>query len=268
MILSEITPRGAFKKAGGSVEAILRFLVLAALFIFPSRAQTPSVIPLSSEPHHHLVLHNQYVNVYHVEVAPQNAVLLHLHDFDAISIMLDDADVTVHASGRPDASQHLSGGQVRLQPLGYAHSTAIEGNKTYRNITVELLLPQKDESNLCAVVVAGQPLHCPATQAKQESGWVDQPQFQTDRTTVSLVLLQPHQEITLSNPAGRLLAIAVDGPSLETKAGKSDARTLNAGEFVWLDKSADKSGDKSSAGQIVQNVTDKTARIVTFDLRD
>lgn len=250
------------------MEAILRFLVLAALFIFPSRAQTPSVIPLSSEPHHHLVLHNQYVNVYHVEVAPQNAVLLHRHDFDAISIMLDDADVTVHASGRPDASQHLSGGQVRLQPLGYAHSTAIEGNKTYRNITVELLLPQKDESNLCAVVVAGQPLHCPATQAKQESGWVDQPQFQTDRTTVSLVLLQPHQEITLSNPAGRLLAIAVDGPSLETKAGKSDARTLNAGEFVWLDKSADKSGDKSSAGQIVQNVTDKTARIVTFDLRD
>jgi hypothetical protein len=33
-------------------------------------AQMPTVIPLASEPHHHLALHNEYVNVYEVEVAP------------------------------------------------------------------------------------------------------------------------------------------------------------------------------------------------------
>ena len=90
-------------------------------------------------------------------------------------------DPTPTRTSRPAA-------QMRLQPRGYAHSTAIDGDKTYRNVTVELLLPQKAEANLCAAVMAGQPLHCPASQSEQnESNWTEQPQFETDRSTVSLV---------------------------------------------------------------------------------
>jgi len=40
-------------------------------------AQQSPVIPLASEPHHHLPLHNEYVNVYEVEVAPRSSVQLH-----------------------------------------------------------------------------------------------------------------------------------------------------------------------------------------------
>jgi quercetin dioxygenase-like cupin family protein len=236
-------------------------LVFLLVLLVPTlAAQTSSVIPLSSEPHHHLVLHNQYVNVYHVEVAPHDAVLLHRHDFAAISIMLDDAQVTVHAPGKPDAHQNLSAAQVRLQPLGYAHSTAIEGDKTYRNVTVELLLPQEGERNLRAVVIPGQPLHCPATHEKQhESRWIEQPQFETDRTNVSLVRVQPHQEMTLSSSSGNLLVIAIDEAEVESTAEKSRAKIVRAGDFVWL--------AKGRAGRIVKNATDKEVRIVTFNLK-
>src|ERR1700686_1760515 len=90
-------------------------------------AQTSAVIPLASEPHHHLALHNEYVNVYQVEVAPHDSVLLHRHEVDAISVMMSDAEVTVHAPGKADVHQKLSDGQIRLQGRGSLHSTSIKG---------------------------------------------------------------------------------------------------------------------------------------------
>ena len=66
-----------------------------SIVTFSTAGQTSPVIPLASEPHHHLALHNKYVNVYQVEVVPHESVLLHRHDYDVISVMLDDARVTV-----------------------------------------------------------------------------------------------------------------------------------------------------------------------------
>jgi hypothetical protein len=62
-------------------------------------AQMQTVIPLASEPHHHLTLHNEYVNVYEVEVAPHDSVQLHRNEFDAISIMMSNSEVVVRAPG-------------------------------------------------------------------------------------------------------------------------------------------------------------------------
>src|SRR3981189_2276343 len=125
-------------------------------------AQTSSVIPLASEPHHHLALHNEYVNVYQVEVSPHDSVQLHRHEFDAISIMMSNSEVVVRAPGKPDVRQKLSEGQLRLQPSGYVHSTSIEGDTAYRNVTVELLLRQHGGRNVCAQVIATQGLDCPS----------------------------------------------------------------------------------------------------------
>lgn len=76
-------------------------------------AQEQSVIPLKSEPHHHLVLHNDLVNIYSVEVQPKDSVLLHKHDVDAIGIMLSDAEITVRVPGKPDSHQRVLNGQLR-----------------------------------------------------------------------------------------------------------------------------------------------------------
>src|ERR1700675_374607 len=161
-------------------------------------AQPPEVIPLSAEPHHHLALHNNYVNVYRVQVSPHDSVVLHRHDADAISVMLSDAEVTVRSPGRPDVRQKLSKGQIRLQASGYVHSTTIESNEPYRNVTVELLLPQTGHENLCAVVAAGKPLHCSDEQKTgSSSAYKIEPQFQTDQTRLTIYRIEPHQQFTL-----------------------------------------------------------------------
>jgi hypothetical protein len=48
----------------------LRRVLIAAILCFPvvCAAQEQIVIPLKAEPHHHLILHNDFVNVYAVEL--------------------------------------------------------------------------------------------------------------------------------------------------------------------------------------------------------
>jgi len=160
-------------------------------------AQMETVILLASEPHHHLALHNEYVNVYEVEVAPHDSVQLHRHEFDAISIMMSNSEVVVRAPGKPDAGQKLSEGQVRLQPAGYVHSTSVEGDTLYRNVTVELLLRQQGGRNVCAKVIATQGLDCPSEPASPPSSTrLEQSQYETDQTSVSLIRVLPHQKFT------------------------------------------------------------------------
>src|SRR6266403_984467 len=157
-----------------------RHSLMATILFFPfvCGAQEQTVIPLKSEPHHHLALHNDYVSVYSVYVPPHDSVLLHKHNLDAISIALGDSEITVRAPGKPDSQQKVVNGQLRLQSAGYVHSTSVDGDAPYRNVTVELLAPQQSPRNLCAAVIAGQPTNCPES-SPQHAAHVasEQPHF-------------------------------------------------------------------------------------------
>ena len=63
---------------------------LAVLLILPLplAAQAPSIITMAEEPHHHLALHNDYVNVYNAEAAAGDSLLLHRHNKDAVAIAI------------------------------------------------------------------------------------------------------------------------------------------------------------------------------------
>src|SRR3984893_17365773 len=173
-----------FKLGARSRMSPLWILIASILFFsLAGGAQEQSVVPLKLEPHHHLVLHNEFVNVYSVRVQPQDSVLLHKHDADAIGIMLSDADITVRVPGKPDSHQKVLNGQLRLQQAGYVHSTAIDGDTAYRNATVELLLPQQEHRNICANVMSGKPLNCPSAQA-DNAALSEQPQFETNQTKI------------------------------------------------------------------------------------
>jgi quercetin dioxygenase-like cupin family protein len=251
--------RGVPVKTKQASLVVNTLLVVTCCVFFGVAAQTPTVIPLASEPHHHLALHNDYVNVYQVEVAPHDSVLLHRHDVDAISVMMSDSDVTVHAPGKADVHQKLTDGQIRLQARGYVHSTSIDGDTRYRNVTVELLLPQQGWRNLCAPVIATQPLNCPAGQeAAGSAGHDEQPQFETEQTSVTLVRLPPHQRIGLSDLRGSELAIALDA-GIAQAGGNGAEKSLHPGDFAWL--------DSGGTARVFKNDGDREARLVYFVLK-
>jgi quercetin dioxygenase-like cupin family protein len=240
------------------VKAKDTFFIAMCCLAIAAAAQAPAVIPLASEPHHHLALHNAYVNVYQVEVAPHDSVLLHRHDADAISIMLSDSEVTVRAPGKPDVHQKLVDGQLRLQANGYVHSTSIDGETTYRNVTVELLLPQQGARNLCAPIIAALPLNCPGAQAQTPAAThIDQPQFETNQTYITLVRVLPHQSVALGDPGRPELIVALD--AVATLGEKGPENSLHPGDFAWL--------EAGNASRVFKNNGGKEARLISFALK-
>jgi quercetin dioxygenase-like cupin family protein len=218
-------------------------------------AQEPAVLPLEAEPHHHLALKNEYVKVYQVEVAPHDAVKLHRHDTDAISLSLSESLVTIHFPGKTDVEQKIAHGQIRLQALGYVHSTAVDGDTPFRNDTVELLAPQTGKQNRCAQVIASQPLNCSGAEKGGTS--LGEPQFETDQTYVGLIRVTPHARVVIGEPGRPILIVALDGGATHARDGGDSS--LGAGDFVWL--------DRGKAAEEFRNASGKEVRFVTFSFK-
>jgi quercetin dioxygenase-like cupin family protein len=214
-------------------------LWLAALLILPLplAAQAPNVIPLSSEPHHHLVLQNSFVNVYDAKAAPGDSLLLHRHDNDAVAIAIGDQLVTVGVPGRPDVHSKNPDGQVRMQRSGYVHSTHVDGDAAYFTVAIELLGPQSGGHNLCATVLAGQPLNCAELAGNAGSGaHIDQKLYESDQTLVESVRFLPHRNapfLTMTEPR---LIVALDPVAVSPASGSGPDETLRPGDFLWFEK--------------------------------
>jgi hypothetical protein len=234
----------------------LRRVLVAAILCFPlvCGAQEQSAIPLKSEPHHHLVLHNDFVNVYSVHVDAKDSVVLHKHEFDAIGIMLNDAEITVSGPGKPDAHQKVVGGQLRLQQAGYIHSTVIDGDTAYRNVTVELLLPQQERHNICASVIVAAPLKCPSA-LPDGAAPSEQPQFETNQTKINLIRLKLRQSVTLDASAQNRLVVVLDDAAIVVGVN-SPPKTLRSGDTLWL--------NSNSPAEIFKNDSGKEMRLVIF----
>ncbi len=155
----------------------------AALWLLPSAlvAQTPAVPTMDHEPHHHLALHNDYVKVFNVEVAPGDSIILHSHDQDTIAIAIGDQLVTVGIPGKTIPQSKNADGQVRLQRAGYIHSTHVDGDTPYHTVAVELMKPQTSFHNVCAEILPGQPLNCPMVVVKPIGASSIQPLLESDR---------------------------------------------------------------------------------------
>jgi len=244
-----------------SVRRAFLMLSLATVFFGAvTSGQEPEVLALEAEPHHHLALKNEYVKVYQVQVAPGDAVKLHRHDTDAISLSLSESLVTVHSPGKPDVQQKLTNGQIRLQARGLVHSTSVDGDTTFRNVTVELLMPQTGERNGCAQVIASQPLNCAdAGQGVAGSaGHADQMQFESEQTSVILVRLQPHSRVGLSDLGNAELIIALDAGIVQA-GGNGAEKPLNVGNFAWV--------AIGETARLFKNESDREARLVYFVLK-
>jgi len=116
------------------------------------------------------------------------------------------------------------------------------------------LMPQSGERNGCAQVMAKEPMHCEGVHDRVGLG---QPQFETDQTFVGLVLVKPHEQMVVGEPAGATLVVALDaGAAHSSEGGKTIS--LRPGDFVWL--------DKGQAREAFRNEGATEVRLVCFGL--
>jgi len=240
----------------------LKYPFFAALFILPLPlvAQAPPLITMAEEPHHHLALHNDYVNIYNAEAAPGDSLQLHRHIHDAVAIAIGDQTVTIGIPGKPDAHAKNVDGQVRMQVNGYIHSTRNDGKSTYHTVAIELLQPQTGERNLCATVLPGKPMNCPeGAPAASTSKRTDVPQFASSETRVQLARVPAHQNVKIANPGQSELLVALDPASISPASGSGPDEALRAGEFLWFDKGA--------PARTLKNGSDKEVRFVELTFK-
>jgi hypothetical protein len=144
-------------KTNVSLSSIL--MLLASLLGIPAAAGQVSAqdtmaaaalsgVPMTQEPHHHLVFQNSFVNVYEIEVAPGYATLMHQHDYDNLFVVFGNADLTNAVAGENPTKLELSDLGIHFARGPYAHIIANNGKLPFRNITVELLQTQGQVENV------------------------------------------------------------------------------------------------------------------------
>jgi quercetin dioxygenase-like cupin family protein len=100
-------------------------------------AQT--VVPITGERNHHLVISNEYVRVFQVEVPPRAETLYHQHNYDYLYVAIGDADVTSTRLHENPVTIRLKDGEVELAKGPFAHKASNNRDQPFRNVTIELL---------------------------------------------------------------------------------------------------------------------------------
>jgi Cupin len=116
------------------------FFICLAIFAIHSAAPEVEII---AEPHHHLVLENQSVRVFKVDVPPHSDTLMHWHRHDYIYVTLGDTEVVNAVKDKPPVTLKLRDGETRFSPATFAHIARNLSDQPFRNVTIEIL---EDES--------------------------------------------------------------------------------------------------------------------------
>lgn len=113
--------------------------MMFGLLVFASAQSTaPSIVPITKEPSHHMVLDNEYVRVFYVEVPPHAETQYHQHDKDYIFVTLGDASVDSVRVGEKPVHLDLKDGDVQFSKAPFAHKAVNVSVKPFRNYTIEI----------------------------------------------------------------------------------------------------------------------------------
>ena len=110
-------------------------------------AQSTAAVPVTREPHHRLILENQYTRVFELTVAPQESTLMHRHDNDYVAVIVAPSEIQNAVEGKPVTTGRAGLGEVRFVSAPVTHRLTNTGDKPYRNIIVEILSRKSPQAN-------------------------------------------------------------------------------------------------------------------------
>jgi hypothetical protein len=203
-------------------------------------------VPISEEPHHRLLLQNDFTRVYNVMVPPLDTTLLHQHDLPYLYVTLGAADILNAIVGKPELHQILQDGEMHYSPGHFAHVARTDSGIQFQNVTIELVHPQGTPKNLCKDVLPGAPLDCPEQKAAEDKNKTkkgqpeasattdDVPYFETDEIRVDLHKVSSGNDYVDAAPKTDALLIALTGSNLDANLGGEHASFLHGGDVLWM----------------------------------
>jgi hypothetical protein len=204
-----------------------------------SPIKAEGAVPVSAEPHHVLVLRNDYVHVYNVTLPPLDATLLHQHDLPYIYLTFGTTDVINAVAEKPEAHLTLEDGSTRYLAGGFRHIARTDAGILFHNVTVELAHAQASPRNI-GDKGGDRPLGaCPqrAAGAKQNDQVPFEQMsgcFETDEARLDLVIIEGGKDYEEAAPRAATLLIAMSNANLEVSLGGEHAAFLHEADVLWL----------------------------------
>jgi uncharacterized protein YjlB len=103
------------------------------------RYRCDHVLEIEQEPRHHLVIENEFVRVFAVEIAPHDRTLCHHHAHDYLLYVAGDAEIVSAARGQEPKALSYRQGDCELSQAGMVHVVENLGEAPFRNVVAEIL---------------------------------------------------------------------------------------------------------------------------------
>jgi len=97
-----------------------------------------TVMDVSSDRFHHLLLENDAVRVFRVQIPPGEETWLHRHERDYVFLILARAEIRETREGKAPEVRHLEAGQALFVEGGFAHQVHNLGSEPFRAVIVEV----------------------------------------------------------------------------------------------------------------------------------
>ena len=232
-----------------------RLLLLAATLL---AAQSIPEVEITAEPHHHLVLANDYVRVFNVDVAPHDATLMHWHRHDYVYVVLGAAHVSNDVKGKPPVEARFSDGDTNFLPAAFAHIARNLSDQPFRNVTIEYLQDETLRANASQNIARWDETR--GLDILQ--GGTKEILFVNDGVRANEIELQPGGVVPMHHHAGPHLLVAITDLDLRSDVAGTGPMSgpmsghFHSGDSKWL---------PGGYSHTLTNTGKQTARFVTFE---
>ena len=230
--------------------------LFAGLTVLLAAQATPEV-EIGAEPHHQLILANDRVRVFAVDVPAHSETQMHWHRHDYVCVVLGVATIISQVEGKQPENLSLSDGETRFVSGSFAHMFRNLSGQPFRSVTIEVLDDQKLRQS---------PEHWDGAHPEEDrglevlNGGTKEILFVKDGVRVSEFDLQPGGVIPSTRHGGPHLVVALTDYELRSNikgTGPSTIR-MKRGESQWL------AGGYASA---MTNTGHEIAKFVTLEFR-
>ena len=220
-------------------------------------AQSAQGVEITAEPHHQLVLANDQVRVFNVDVPPHSETLMHWHRHDYIYVVLGAAEIVNAVQGKDPVTLALSDGDARFVSATFAHIFRNVSGQPFRNVTIELLQDDKLRQS---------PAHWDPAHPEEDrgldilNGGTKEIRFVKEGVRVSEFELQPGAVVPLHDHGGPHLVVALTDYELRSDVKGKGSRiiTMKRGEIQWA---------AGGYSHILTNTSDYPAKFITLEFR-
>lgn len=174
------------------------------------------VVEIEHEPRHHLMVANEWVRAFAVDIPAGDRTLCHHHPHDYYVYVTGPAEIT--STRREEEAKRLSynGGEVEASSAGMVHVVENLGETAFRNVVVEVVADR---------LPGGSRLRATAGEAVFSRAYSD------ERVTISVIGVQSVTEIEVLGPA---IVASPWGASLTLTTEGMSRRLSEFRDLAWI----------------------------------